>query len=162
MKRVIIESPYGSSDLSIVKQNILYLKRCLLDSLRKDEAPFASHGFYTQILNDQIPKERSLGMKAGLTWQDKADLVAVYFDYGITKGMELGIKNALLAKVPVIYRHIGKNKGKVKPIFEEPTKLSSKETVVQLDQLKLHAGTYVLTIIEEQVSDIVWTLIKIS
>ena len=103
MKRVVIESPYaGNKEL-----NVLYLERCIKDCLRRGEAPFASHGFYTQYLNDDDPRERTQGIRAGFAWGAVAELVAVYQDHGITPGMKAGITRAQNAGIPVVYRGVG-------------------------------------------------------
>lgn len=105
MKLVIIESPYAGD----VERNTIYARRCMRDSLRRGEAPFASHLLYTQVLADTVPEDRQLGIKAGFVWGNMADLVAVYVDYEPTPGMEKGIARAEFAKQPVEYRSIGKN-----------------------------------------------------
>jgi hypothetical protein len=104
MRLVIIESPYaGDTD-----KNIDYARKCMVDSLLRGEAPFASHLLYTQngVLNDRIPGERLLGIKAGLAWGSYADVTAVYTDLGISEGMELGIRNAISNGRDVVYRTI--------------------------------------------------------
>lgn len=87
MKRVMIESPYA--DLSDHKMKLYkkYLEACILDSLNEGEAPFASHGFYTQWLKDSEPRERETGMACGRAWAETADIVAFYVDYGMSSGM---------------------------------------------------------------------------
>ncbi len=62
----------------------------------RGEAPIASHLLYTQdgILNDNIPKERQLGIDAGLAWKTVAEMAVVYIDLGITTGMMYGITQA--------------------------------------------------------------------
>ena len=112
MIRVVIESPYGSEDPTIVQRNIEYLRRCILDSLGREEAPFASHGLYPQVLNDQDPFERELGIKAGFVWGSVANFVAVYKDYEVSKGMMRGIMHAHRHKIPIENRRIGKNPNK--------------------------------------------------
>ena len=97
MKLVIIESPYAGN----VEENVAYAKKCLLDSLRRGEAPFASHLLYTQVLDDLLPEERTLGMLAGFQWGEKADLCAVYTDNGISNGMMKGVAEAARNKIPV-------------------------------------------------------------
>lgn len=87
MKRVMIESPYAGKSQKEYQQKQKYLKACILDSLRKGEAPFASHGFYTQWLDDNISAERTQGMKAGQAWLPVADIVAFYVDHGMSPGM---------------------------------------------------------------------------
>jgi hypothetical protein len=109
MKLVIIESPYAGDVIT----NIEYARRAMKDALLRNEAPFASHLLYTQegILDDKVKEERQLGIEAGLAWGEKAEMTVVYCDYGISKGMEYGIKNAEKANRPMEYRYIGKNNG---------------------------------------------------
>jgi hypothetical protein len=102
MKRIIIESPLAGD----VSKNQEYARKCTLDSLRRGEAPFASHLFYTQVLNDSVEGERRLGIEAGLEWGKKADITAVYTDLGISKGMKLGIERAKQENRPIEYRTI--------------------------------------------------------
>lgn len=83
MNRVLIESPYAGS----VEKNLKYLEACIFDSLKRGEAPFSSHGFYTQWLKDSEPKEREKGMACGRAWARGADIVAFYVDYGMSPGM---------------------------------------------------------------------------
>jgi hypothetical protein len=103
MRRVIIESPYAG-DIALHQG---YLRACLLDCLRRGEAPFASHGLYTQCLNDKKPKERDLGIKAGFEWRFAADCTVVYADLGISKGMQMGIDHAKKIAQAVEVRKLG-------------------------------------------------------
>lgn len=104
MKLVIIESPYAGD----VATNIAYARKCMVDSLKRGEAPFASHLLYPQvgILNDLSSAERALGIKAGLAWGEKADLTAVYTDLGTSPGMLQGIMHAEEAGRLIEYRQI--------------------------------------------------------
>jgi hypothetical protein len=87
MKRVMIESPYAS-ETSYEKANYKkYLEACIFDSLERGEAPFASHGFYTQWLKDSDPTERETGMACGRAWAKGSEVVAFYVDYGMSSGM---------------------------------------------------------------------------
>lgn len=106
---VILESPFAGN----VARNIAYGRRCLHDSLSRGEAPIASHLLYTQpgVLDDDIPAERQWGIDAGLAWKAVAHGSVVYTDYGVSKGMEYGIRAARAAGVPVEMRSIGKNPG---------------------------------------------------
>lgn len=103
-KLVIIESPYAGD----IEANLAYARRCLRDSLMRGEAPFGSHLLYTQqgILDDLLPEERRLGMEAGFAWGACAELVAVYSDRGITRGMYQGIDVARSRDIPLEYRRI--------------------------------------------------------
>lgn len=105
MKLVVIESPYAGNPGEI-DVNVEYARACIKDSLHRDEAPIASHLLYTQkgILRDEIKEERDLGIFAGQSWIRAADIVAVYEDLGISKGMELAIRTAKRTGVTIEYR----------------------------------------------------------
>lgn len=96
MERVIVESPYGSDSDLKVYENEEYLRACMADCFKRKEAPFASHGLYTQpgVLDDRDPEERKLGIEAGLIWGQLADKTVVYVDKGISRGMIQGILRA--------------------------------------------------------------------
>ena len=102
---VLLESPFAGE----VEANKKYAAQAVRDSLRRGEAPFASHLFYTQFLDDDIPAERSLGIEAGLDIGSRADKTVVYIDRGISKGMELGIERAHKEGRPIEYRSLDKN-----------------------------------------------------
>lgn len=128
MKLVIIESPYAASPEAIeraltlnpvlstiareqyvVSQNLGYLRAALHDCLvNHEEAPFASHGLYTQegVLFDPYPSDRRLGILAGFSWRKVADKTVVYTDKGISPGMELGIEAAEKMGHKIQYRSI--------------------------------------------------------
>lgn len=110
MIRVVIESPFGGTD-EIVKRNIKYARACITDSLKRGEAPYASHIFFTQpgILDDNLPEERMLGINAGLEITKDFELTAVYCDYGITKGMQYGIDRAKSLRRTIEERCLGKD-----------------------------------------------------
>lgn len=109
MQLVIIESPLRAAPytgllrwLPFVRRavearryerNRRYARLCMLDSLRRGEAPYASHLLFDQpgLLDDTNPNERELGMLAGFAWGERAELIAVYTDIGISGGMQRGI-----------------------------------------------------------------------
>lgn len=98
----IIETPYSGD----VEANTAYARACLLDSLRRGEAPIASHLLHTQVLDDMQPDERSLGIEAGLAWYRVATKCVVYTDRGISGGMKMGISRAEQHGVAIEYRSI--------------------------------------------------------
>lgn len=100
MTRVLIESPFAGD----VEANIAYAKLCVLDCLKRGEAPYASHLFFTQVLDDLKPEERQLGIDAGLVWGQAAEKTVVYTDKGISRGMEFGIAHAKEVGRPIEYR----------------------------------------------------------
>lgn len=90
MKLVIVESPYAGA----VQQNVHYARLCLADCLKRGEAPIASHLLYTQpnVLNDDIPEERALGIAAGLAWRSVAEKAVFYVDRGWSSGMTAALE----------------------------------------------------------------------
>ena len=109
MKRVILESPYAGD----IDRNVTYARKCLRDSIHRDEAPIASHLLYTQegVLDDDDPEERKLGIEAGLAWGVVAEMTVVYIDHGITPGMEKGVARAEKERRPVEFRRLKPNMG---------------------------------------------------
>ena len=102
MKLVIIESPFRGD----LEKNLRYAHAAIKDSLNHGEAPFASHLLYTGALNDNDMEERALGIKAGWAWMERADLVAVYLDLGISEGMKRGINTANNIGLIIEYRKL--------------------------------------------------------
>ena len=108
MKLVVIESPFAGATPELAERNVQYAREAMRDSLRRGEAPFASHLLYAQpgVLDDGIPEERTLGIAAGLLWGRHAGLVAVYSDLGITSGMKLGTDAARARGAEVVFRSL--------------------------------------------------------
>lgn len=123
MLRVILESPFGSDDPLILRRNIIYLRLCLRDSLQRGEAPFASHALYPQplILDDTKPSERTWGIEAGFAWGATAELCAVYQDFGISKGMEMGIAHAQKHGIAVERRNLLLHASEILRLAEDQT-----------------------------------------
>jgi hypothetical protein len=106
MRLVIVESPYAASPSRTVADNLSYLRRAMRHCLMQQEAPFASHMLYAAsgVFDDDDPDERRIGIEAGLTWAVNAELIAVYCDYGISRGMRLGIEHHAARGLRVVYR----------------------------------------------------------
>ena len=99
---VMIESPYAGD----VEKNLRYLRAALHDCLMRGEAPFASHGLYTQVLDDTNPEERSHGIQAGFAFRQVSDYTVVYDDLGVSPGMQLGIDHSHSKNIPVKFRSL--------------------------------------------------------
>lgn len=114
LRLVIVESPFaarkpdGSWDPEGVEENLRYLRAAMHDCLIKGEAPYASHALYTQpgVLDDQVPAERTLGIEAGFAWNTQASASIFFVDKGISSGMKLGIKNAVVDGRPIEVRSL--------------------------------------------------------
>jgi hypothetical protein len=108
---VDIESPYGCENEEELKRNLLYARACVRDSLMRGEIPFASHLFFTQpgILDDNIPKERDIGINAGKELIEALPGIVsvVYTDLGISNGMRYGIDRAKKNNRKIEYRVLG-------------------------------------------------------
>jgi hypothetical protein len=89
---VIVESPFAGE----VSKNLRYLRAAMHDCLLRGEAPYASHALYTQrgVLDDNVEKERWLGIHAGFVWRKLAKKTVVYTDLGMSKGMAYGVEHA--------------------------------------------------------------------
>lgn len=105
MKLVIIESPFAQDPEKMVQ----YGRKCIHDSVLRDEAPIASHLLFTQpgVLDDTNSVERTLGIAAGHAWLRVAELVAFYVDFGVSNGMKLGRERAESVGIGVEIRQIG-------------------------------------------------------
>lgn len=111
MKTVYLESPYAPANGRTVEEHVLYARRAMADSLRRGEAPLASHLLYTQegILDDTKPEERRQGIYAGFEWLKYADLQVFYVDYGVSPGMTAAVERGKALGIPQELRSIGVN-----------------------------------------------------
>lgn len=91
---VMIETPYRGADRRERVRNEAYAKQCLFDSLMRGEVPLASHLIYPQILDEDVPAERDLGIAMAIALGQRADTIAFYIDHGMTRGMELAYQAA--------------------------------------------------------------------
>lgn len=105
-KLVIIESPFAATTPEGVEANIAYARKCVADSLARNEAPICSHLLFPQLLDDNDPAQRQLGIEAGLAWYRVADKCVVYADRGYSRGMYVGLARAGEHGVPVEVRLI--------------------------------------------------------
>lgn len=108
MIRVILESPLSAVTRAAIEFNKEYAKRAMRDSLKRGEAPYASHLLFDQpgVLDELNANDRILGMAAGQAWYSCAEKIVVYEDYGISPGMYAGIGVALKLGIPIEYRKI--------------------------------------------------------
>ena len=102
---MIVESPYSCN----VEKNLKYARAAITNCIQRGEAPFASHLFYTQVLDNKSPQDRELGIWLGVNWMQVAHAVVIYTDLGISSGMERGIKEAKRIGLSIEYRSLGDN-----------------------------------------------------
>ena len=106
MRLVIVESPYRATEHRTVMQHRAYLRCAMADCIRRGESPMASHHLLPEILNDDTPYERALGIRAGLAWGAHADLIAVYSQLGCSPGMMQAVHYYKEAGKPIEWRGI--------------------------------------------------------
>jgi hypothetical protein len=109
MRRVILESPFSSSNGREVTENIAYAEACILDCLRRGESPIASHLLFARpgILDDLVPEQRQLGIQAGHAWYKAADACVIYADHGFTAGMRECVERAAKSGINIEVRYLG-------------------------------------------------------
>lgn len=102
MDVVILESPFAGD----VERNLRYARAAMRDCLKRGEAPFVSHALYTQpgVLDDDVPEERRLGMRAGFSFRAMAAKTVVYTNFGVSDGMMEGIVHAVDYDHDIEYR----------------------------------------------------------
>lgn len=106
MIRVTVESPLAGD----FRRNVRYAQLCMLDSLKRGEAPYASHLLYPQVYDDLDEDQRRVGMAAGLEWLRMAELVALYIDLGVSRGMTAAAHEAVrYGKTTTQRRLVGKS-----------------------------------------------------
>lgn len=109
MLPVILESPFDGPNPAIIGRNKGYARMAARDSICNHlEAPFISHLLYTQewLLDDKIISERLTGMIAAREWYRFAKRIVVYEDFGISLGMEEGIRLGRELGLPIFRRTI--------------------------------------------------------
>lgn len=116
---ILIESPFSAPTMPELIHNIQYALLAVRDSLNRGEAPYASHLFYTQMLDDNNTTERQHGIDAGLTIGKYAQQSVIYDDLGISSGMEYGIKIAKDADRQIITRSLFPNAKSRKEVIEQ-------------------------------------------
>ena len=106
MRKVIVESPFRATLERTTEQHRLYLAHALRDCVMKGESPYASHGLLIDVLDDDDPVERALGIKCGWAWAEKADAVVVYSDLGVSPGMRESIDRYQKMGLPIERRKL--------------------------------------------------------
>lgn len=67
-----------------------------------DVVPIAPHLYFPQFLDDTDPKERKLGLEAGIALLDKCDEIWVYGIGTESEGMKAEIAHAKKRGIPII------------------------------------------------------------
>lgn len=95
MKKVYICSPLGGN----IKENLQKVKEYTRYALMCGTAPVVPH-FYALCLNDNIPKEREIGMAAGLSLLWFCDEMWIFGDE-VTESMKAEMQFCKSLNIPV-------------------------------------------------------------
>jgi hypothetical protein len=91
MRLVLIESPYRAATEWELTRNLAYLRALMLDcAMNRGESPTALHGLLTQVMDDNVHAERSVGKACHIAWARVAHAIVVGVDGGVTDGMRDG------------------------------------------------------------------------
>jgi hypothetical protein len=102
-RRVCVESPLRGD----YTRNVAYADACMLDAMRRGEAPFLGHLLYPRVLDDTIERDRALGIACHLAWLVGSELVALYIDLGLTDGMAKAVDLAAELGIATETRKLG-------------------------------------------------------
>lgn len=99
---VYVCSPYRGD----TERNIKYARKLTWEVLERGYTPITPHLYLTQALNDEIPKERELGLLAGQDLLKHCGYILIGGKYGISEGMqqeiviarEVGVKELAVTK----------------------------------------------------------------
>ena len=113
---VILESPYSGD----IPRNIAYAQRCMADSRLRGEITLVPHLLWTQhhlcpdhFVSDYDPKYelKQIGRDVSLeqihVLRRLSQMVVFYFDYGLSSGMNDGLKLCKFENIPHEIRTIG-------------------------------------------------------
>ena len=97
MKIAYICSPYRGD----IERNKLYARFVTLWAIKQGYTPITPHLYITECLNDDMPRQRCLGLAVGQALLNKCDILICGTRYGITEGMteELRLANKLKIKI---------------------------------------------------------------
>jgi len=81
----IIESPFKGD----VNGHLNYAYNSMVPLMERGHLPFGSHFIYTQVLDDQVERERTLGIYSGLEMYHVCPNSVYLLDMGASSGMKL-------------------------------------------------------------------------
>ena len=105
--KVYVISKYAGDTKKNVANAITYCK----EVISKGKQPIASHLLYPQMLDDNFPEQRKMGLAFVLNLLDMCDEAWVFTDdfEDISEGMDLEIRECFRRDIPVRFITGGKN-----------------------------------------------------
>ena len=99
-------SPFVAEDPAMVSKMASHATRAVHDAINRNEAlPMAHLAFLNPLGYSAV--ERDDAFLNLLSWIPRADLIAVYVDYGITPAMQVAINVAITKNKKIEYRSVG-------------------------------------------------------
>ena len=98
MKLIYIASPYAGD----IEQNTEFARQACRYCIEQGHAPIAVHLLYPQILDDDIPEERSAGLCLGQRALEACDEMWVCGSR-VSTGMRLEMEHARRNNIPIAY-----------------------------------------------------------
>lgn len=95
---VFICSPFGGD----IERNTERARKYMRFAAMQNTIPFAPHLLYPQVLDDDDPAQRELGLFFGTVWLGKCHELWV-FGHSITDGMQREIAMAEKRRIPIRY-----------------------------------------------------------
>ena len=96
--KAYVVSPYAGNTRKNVRNAIRYCQFVI----ENGRIPVASHLMYPQILDDNDPASRELGLMFGLSLLEICDEVWVFTENGVSEGMRAEIQEAMKLRKKII------------------------------------------------------------
>lgn len=121
MKKIYVVSPYAGEVKKNVANAISYCKYVMAQGYM----PLASHLYFTQLTDDNVPEERRAGLNMGLELLAMCDEAWVFYDNRISSGMAGEIRESERLGLPI--RYFLTHNGEIIGSFHEMTTLDREE-----------------------------------
>ena len=95
MKTAYICSPYSGD----IKRNKAYARELTLQAIKDGYAPITPHLYITEVLNDNEPLARDLGLKIAINLLQKCDVIYIGRKFGLSQGMKAEIAIAWMLEL---------------------------------------------------------------
>ena len=103
MKRVYVASPFSSDEFETVNKHKRYARELGRECIINGYDIEAVHLFYPQMLKDNDPIERALGMTLAIEKLKECDMLLVGQKFGISSGVESEIAIARSHNMKIAY-----------------------------------------------------------
>ena len=98
MKTAYICTPFRGE----TERNKLYARLITLWAIKQGYAPITPHLYLTECLDDDVPRQRNIGMSVGQALLEKCDVLLCGTRYGISEGMTEELRLAKKLKIKII------------------------------------------------------------